>query len=156
MEETVQALLVSGGATVLVALLSVCGTVFGPLFVERVRMKRDREREAAEQQARRHEEQIVRAEALTSALRASILRGDDISYIQSDAARLRFLAMLGPGEGVVDEYIQQVIQSLGELVTVDERYEAVHDGMSRIFAWLRGDMRTAEFHDLIRGQAASE
>lgn len=147
--------LFSASATVFVAVVGLIGTVFGPAKVERARTEAAIRQERNAEIRRAEAERFARAERLSAAWVEAIGASDWKGYAQLDEARMRFIAVLQPGEGKVAQFIAEIGDDTNGNPNAFVRKKSVLDDMTRIFAWLRGDISIDELVYRPGNQAAS-
>lgn len=146
MSEVAQVALFSASATVLVALFGLIGSLIGPAALERRRAKREEKQAAIERKERLLGERNRRAEELSAALIDAIGSGDWEGWAKAEKARMRFIAVLQPGEGFAASYVSEIRECATRLSDDDARLKLALEDMYRVFAWIRGDISTTELN----------
>lgn len=137
---TAQVALISTSGTVAVALIGALGGVFGERWWQARQAKRAA---AAEQSATRYEALL----GFTQALLAWVHNSTDGRSAQLSAARIGFVAVLGPGEGGIGTATLDLIEQVRNNAL--SRRAIAMAGSDALFSWLRGELTVDRVQSII-------
>lgn len=137
MNDVVLAALFSSAGAALVAVAGAVASIFGPAWRESAQRRNAR-------LDRVEDDRYARAIEFVEALITMSGREGNSHVLTAQAARMRFLATLRPGEGAIEEFTRNMFEGAlagrgGRTAVAD-----VAEGGEALFSWLRGDRRTSD------------